>query len=250
MVVSFYFLCTVFTLPWICCLDYSIFFFNHLDVFACTEALLLHAGFLQLWWAGATLHCGVCTSHCCGFSCCRAWLLGYKCSTWGAWAELHQGHVGSSQTRARTCVPCIGWWILIHCTTREALDSSVLLSATRPLNSRVLWGVFSFPSSCLYCRQLTTSSSRSKPPLSANPRSHFANWCLPLDVSWDLTPSLPKLSENNLPPYQAPCWSFCLNWRTMPPPVHFHPLNRTEALILSFPHFRPSVESTTISCRS
>ena len=24
-------------------------------------------------------------------------------------------HVGSSQTRNRTCVPCIGRWILIHC---------------------------------------------------------------------------------------------------------------------------------------
>ena len=30
-------------------------------------------------------------------------------------------HVGSSQTRARTRVPCIGRWILNHCATREAL---------------------------------------------------------------------------------------------------------------------------------
>ena len=29
-------------------------------------------------------------------------------------------HVGSSQTRARTRVPCIGRWILNHCATREA----------------------------------------------------------------------------------------------------------------------------------
>ena len=28
-------------------------------------------------------------------------------------------HVGSSRTRARTRVPCIGRWILNHCTTRE-----------------------------------------------------------------------------------------------------------------------------------
>ena len=28
-------------------------------------------------------------------------------------------HVGSSQTRARTRVPCIGRWILNHCATRE-----------------------------------------------------------------------------------------------------------------------------------
>ena len=92
MVVSFYFLCTVFTLPLNLLFGFfDLFFFNHLDVFACTEALLLHAGFLQLWWAGATLRCGVCTSHCCGFSGCRAWVLGYKGSTWGAWAELRQG---------------------------------------------------------------------------------------------------------------------------------------------------------------
>ena len=29
-------------------------------------------------------------------------------------------HVGSSQTRVRTCVPCIGRRILNHCATREA----------------------------------------------------------------------------------------------------------------------------------
>ena len=27
-------------------------------------------------------------------------------------------HVGSSQTRARTCVPCIGRWTVNHCVTR------------------------------------------------------------------------------------------------------------------------------------
>ena len=31
-------------------------------------------------------------------------------------------HVGSSQTRARTRVPCIGRQILNHCATREALS--------------------------------------------------------------------------------------------------------------------------------
>ena len=29
-------------------------------------------------------------------------------------------HVGSSQTKARTRVPCLGRWILNHCATREA----------------------------------------------------------------------------------------------------------------------------------
>ena len=31
-------------------------------------------------------------------------------------------HVGSSQTRAQTRVPCIGRQILNHCATREALE--------------------------------------------------------------------------------------------------------------------------------
>ena len=31
-------------------------------------------------------------------------------------------HVGSSRTRARTRVPCIGRWILNHCATKEALN--------------------------------------------------------------------------------------------------------------------------------
>ena len=28
-------------------------------------------------------------------------------------------HVESSQTRDQTCVPCIGMWVLIHCTNRK-----------------------------------------------------------------------------------------------------------------------------------
>ena len=35
-------------------------------------------------------------------------------------------HVGSSQTRARTCVPCIGRQTLNHCATREALTKGTL----------------------------------------------------------------------------------------------------------------------------
>ena len=35
-------------------------------------------------------------------------------------------HVGSSQTRAQTRVPCIGRQILNHCATREALPSEIL----------------------------------------------------------------------------------------------------------------------------
>ena len=38
-------------------------------------------------------------------------------------------HVGSSQTRARTRVPCIGRQILNHCTTREALSLTLDLAS-------------------------------------------------------------------------------------------------------------------------
>ena len=35
-------------------------------------------------------------------------------------------HVSSSWTRDRTCVPCIGRQVLIHCTTREVLSIFLL----------------------------------------------------------------------------------------------------------------------------
>ena len=46
-------------------------------------------------------------------------------------------YVGCSWTRDRTCVPCIGRQILIHCTTREVLglcpfNSGALLIQVRP----------------------------------------------------------------------------------------------------------------------
>ena len=37
-------------------------------------------------------------------------------------------HVGSSQTRARTRVPCIGRQTLNHCATREAQKLNILIS--------------------------------------------------------------------------------------------------------------------------
>ena len=52
--------------------------------FGCVESSLLHAGFLYLWRAGATLHCGARASHCGGFSCCGARALGLWASVVGA----------------------------------------------------------------------------------------------------------------------------------------------------------------------
>ena len=54
-----------------------------------------------------------------GFSSCGSRALERRLSSCDApW------HVGSSRKRARTCVPCIGRWILNHCTTREALEGT------------------------------------------------------------------------------------------------------------------------------
>ena len=85
------------------------------------------------------LCCGAQASHCGGFSCCRARALGARASlivacglsSCGSWAlerrfsscgaqALALWHVGSSRTRGRTRVPCIGRRIPNHCTTREA----------------------------------------------------------------------------------------------------------------------------------
>ena len=67
-------------------------------------------------------------SRCAGFSCCGAgaqqlWLVGSRAQAQQLWRPglVALRHVGSSQTRARTCVPGIGRQILNHCTTREAL---------------------------------------------------------------------------------------------------------------------------------
>ena len=69
-------------------------------------------------------------SHCSGFSCCGQASVVVACglSSCGLQALEHrlsscgvlvaQQHVGSSRTRARTLVPCIGRWILNHCATR------------------------------------------------------------------------------------------------------------------------------------
>ena len=44
----------------------------------------------------------------------------HRLSNCGSWAVAPR-HVGSSQTRARTRVPCIGRQILNHCATRKPI---------------------------------------------------------------------------------------------------------------------------------
>ena len=88
---------------------------------------------MYLFLAVLGLHCCTRASHCSGFSCCGArtlgsraqqlWLAGYRAQAQQLWRMdlVAPRHVGSSRTRGRTCVPCIGRRILNHCTTREAL---------------------------------------------------------------------------------------------------------------------------------
>ena len=59
------------------------FFFKHLFIYlfiGCAGSSLLHAGFLLMRRAGATLRCGARASHCGGFSCCGAQALGVRVS--------------------------------------------------------------------------------------------------------------------------------------------------------------------------
>ena len=104
----------------------SFFFFNLfiiylLFIFGCVGSSFLCEGFLQLWQEGATLHRGARASHYRGLSCCGAQAPDAQAQQLWLMGLVALRHVGSSQTRARTRVPCIGRQILNHCATREAL---------------------------------------------------------------------------------------------------------------------------------
>ena len=117
-----------------------LFFFPFLFIFLAMLGPRCYAGFLLVAASG-----GYSSLWCIGFS--LRWLLLFQsmgsrhegfssCGTWaqqlwlaGSRAQAQQlwhtglvalQHVGSSPTRARTRVPCIGRRILNHCATREA----------------------------------------------------------------------------------------------------------------------------------
>ena len=96
--------------------------FIYLFIFGCVGSSLLCASFLQLWQAGATPHRGARASHHRGLSCCGAQAPDAQAQQLWLTGPGAPRHVGSSQTRARTRVPCIGRRILNHCATREALS--------------------------------------------------------------------------------------------------------------------------------
>ena len=95
--------------------------FIYLSIFGCVGSSFLCEGFLQLRQAGATLHRGARASHYRGLSCCGAQIPDAQAQQLWLMGLVAPRHVGSSQTRARTRVPCIGRQILNHCATREAL---------------------------------------------------------------------------------------------------------------------------------
>ena len=88
--------------------------------YGCVGSLFLCEGLLQLWQAGATLHRGARASHRRGLSCCGAQAPDAQAQQLWLKGPAAPRPVGSSQTRARTRVPCIGRQTLNHCATREA----------------------------------------------------------------------------------------------------------------------------------
>ena len=80
-------------------------------------------GFLQLRQVEATLHRGARASHYRGLFCCGAQAPDPQAQQLWLTGPVAPRHVGSSQTRARTRVPCISRQILNPCATREALTA-------------------------------------------------------------------------------------------------------------------------------
>ena len=102
----------------------SIFFFLilfiYLFIYGRVGSSFLCEGVLQVRQAGATLHRGTRASHYRGLSCHGAQAPDAQAQQLWLTGLVAPQHVGSSQTRAWTHVPCIGRQTLNHCATREA----------------------------------------------------------------------------------------------------------------------------------
>ena len=83
-------------------------------------------------------------------------------------------HVGSSQTRARTRVPCIGRRILNHCTTREA-PAAFLTSVWRPYLSTSI--LLPFPQQSLTLLSWVPPA-QAPPGLLCTPACSSSTWTL------------------------------------------------------------------------
>ena len=103
--------------------EVCLFFFFPYFIFGCVGSSFLCEGFLQLRQAEVTLHHDARASHYRGLSCCGAQAPDAQAQQLWFTDLVAPRHVGSSQTRARTHVPCISRQTLNHCTTKEALRS-------------------------------------------------------------------------------------------------------------------------------
>ena len=108
--------------------------FIYLFIYGCVGSPFLCEGFHQLWRAGATLHHGAWASHYRGLSCCGAQAPDAQAQQPWLTGPAAPRHVASSQTRARTRVPCISRQILNHCATREAQTGRQFLDQTSRQN--------------------------------------------------------------------------------------------------------------------
>ena len=100
---------------------YFFLFFLIFFIYGCVGSSFLCEGFLQLRQVGATPHRGAQASHYRGPSHRRAQAPDAQAQQLWLTGPVAPRHVGSSQTRARTRVPCIGRQTPNHCATREAL---------------------------------------------------------------------------------------------------------------------------------
>ena len=100
--------------------------FIYLFIYGCVGSSFLCEGLPRLGRAGATLHRGARASHYRGLSRCGAQAPDAQAQQLWLTGPVAPQHVGSSQTRARTHVPCIGRQILNHCATREALEDIIM----------------------------------------------------------------------------------------------------------------------------
>ena len=103
-----------------------LFLFFNLFIYGCVVSSSLCEGPPQLWQAGATLHRGVRASHYRGLPHCVAQAPDAQAQQLWLTGPVARRHVGSSQTRARTRVPCTGRQTPNHCATREALGEGFL----------------------------------------------------------------------------------------------------------------------------
>ena len=128
------------------------FTFFYLFIYDCAESSFLCEGFLQLRRAGTTPHRGARASHRHGLPRRGAQAPDAQAQQLWLTGPVAPWHAGSSQTGARTRVPCIGRQILNHCATREAPPLFYISSFDHFfLDSTYEWCHMIFVFLCLTC---------------------------------------------------------------------------------------------------